>query len=138
MSDQNISFQPTIAVATVFEQVRPMQDQLAQISSILEPMRQLSELANVFEPLRNFEMQIRDLAKLLEPMRRFQDQLRQGLQQFGPLQALDQELDQLSEAFRQSLSQLAGALEPAVALQDRLPHPGNPALAAENPPQEGA
>ncbi len=65
MSDQNISFQPTIAVATVFEQVRPLQDQLAQISSILEPMRQLSELANVFEPLRHFETQIRDLAKLL-------------------------------------------------------------------------
>jgi Zn-dependent oligopeptidase len=65
------------------------------------------------------------LAKLLEPMRRFQDQLRQVLQQFGPLQALDQELEQLSEAFRQSLSQLAGALEPAVALQDRLAHLAN-------------
>jgi hypothetical protein len=58
-------------------------------------------------------------------MRSFQDQLRQVLNQFGPLQALDQELDQLSEGFCQSLSSLAIALEPAVTLQDRLAHLAN-------------
>ena len=111
-----------LAVAAVFEQVKPLQDQLAQIASILEPIGQLSELGNVFEPLRQFGTQIKGLAKLLEPMRSFQDQLRQVLNQFGPLQALDQELDQLSEGFCQSLSSLATALEPAVTLQDRLAH----------------
>ncbi len=113
MADQQISFHPTLAVEAVFEQVKPLQDQLAQIASILGPIGQLSELGSVFEPLRQFGAEIRDLAKLLEPMRSFQDQLRQVLNQFGPLQALDQELDQLSEGFCQSLSQLAAALEPA-------------------------
>ena len=56
MSDQ---FQPSIAVSAVFEQVKPLQEQLAQIAFILEPMHQLSELANVFEPLREFELQIK-------------------------------------------------------------------------------
>jgi hypothetical protein len=83
MADQQISFHPTLAVEAVFEQVKPLQDQLAQIASILEPIGQLSELGNVFEPLRQFGTQIKELAKLLEPMRSFQDQLRQVLNQFG-------------------------------------------------------
>src|SRR5208282_2913889 len=119
MSNQQVLFQPTLAVSTVFEQVRPLQERLAQIALILEPMQQLSELAKVFEPLREFEAKIKDLAKLLEPMHNFQNQLRQVLKQFEPLQALDQELDHLSVAFCESLGQLAAALEPAAALQDR-------------------
>ena len=53
-------------------------------------------------------------------MHNFQDQLRQVLKQFMPLQALDNELDQLSVMFRESLGHLATALEPAATLQDRL------------------
>ena len=59
---------------------------------------------------------------MLEPMHNFQDQLRQVLKQFAPLQDLDRELDQLSAAFGESLSQLVAALEPAATLQDRLAH----------------
>jgi hypothetical protein len=44
------------------------------------------------------------------------------LKQFSPLETLDQELSQLRLSFRESLSQLATALEPAAALQDRLAH----------------
>jgi regulator of replication initiation timing len=92
MSNQQGSFQPGFAVSTVFEQVKPLEEQLDQIKFILEPMHQLSELAKVFEPLRDFEAQIKELAKVLEPMRDFQAQLRQVLKQFTPLQTLDQEL----------------------------------------------
>lgn len=112
MSNNENSFQPGVAVSAVFEEVKPLQEQLTRIALILEPMQQLSELANVFQPLREFESKVKDLAKLLAPMRNFQDQLRGVLQQFGPLQALDNELDQLSMAFHESLSQLAAALEP--------------------------
>jgi hypothetical protein len=122
MSNKENSFQPGVAVSAVFEEVKPLQEQLSRIALILEPMQQLSELANVFQPLREFESKIKDLAKLLDPMRNFQDQLRRVLQQFGPLQGLDHELDQLSMAFHEGLSQLAAALEPAASLQDRLAH----------------
>ena len=88
-------FQPHLAVSTVFEQVRPLQERLAQIAYVAGPMHQLAELAKVFEPLREFEMQIEKLAKVLEPMHNFRDRLRQVLKQFTPLQALEQELDQL-------------------------------------------
>src|SRR5208337_2915204 len=107
MSNRQGSFQPGFAVATVFEQVKPLQVQLAQIAFILEPMHQLSELAKVFEPLRNFESQIRELAKVLEPMQNFQTQLRLAIKQFAPLQTLNQELDQLSVSFAENLNQLA-------------------------------
>ena len=66
MSEQQASFQPTLAVSTVFEKIWPLEDQLAQIAHILEPMHQLSQLANVFEPLREFEAQIKELAKVLD------------------------------------------------------------------------
>jgi DNA repair ATPase RecN len=122
MSNKEAPFQPSLAVSTVFEQAKPLHEQLAQIAFILEPMNQLSGLANVFEPLREFEVKIAELAQVLEPMHNFQDQLRRVLKQFTPLQALDQELDQLSAAFAESLSQLAAALEPAAQLQDRLAH----------------
>jgi hypothetical protein len=55
-------------------------------------------------------------------MHDFQHQLQQVLKQFSPLETLDQELNQLCLSFRESLSQLATALEPAAALQDRLAH----------------
>jgi hypothetical protein len=58
---------------------------------------------------------------VLAPMHNFQHQLRQVLKQFSPLETLDQELSQLCLSFRESLCQLATALEPA-ALQDRLAH----------------
>jgi chaperonin cofactor prefoldin len=124
-------FVPTAAVSTVFEQVRPIQESLAQVGSILEPMQQLSELTNLFEPLREFELQIKELAKVLEPMQNLQDRLRPVLQQFTPLKGLDQELNQLSAAFGESLSQLAAALEPAAKLPDQLTQ-----LAAQFKPAE--
>ena len=87
MATQQTSFEPGLAVSTVFDKVRPLQEQLAQIAFILEPMQQLSELASVFEPLREFEARIKDLAKVLAPMHNFQHQLRQVLNQFSPLEA---------------------------------------------------
>src|SRR5271154_6807632 len=111
MATQQTSFEPGLAVSTVFDKVRPLQEQLAQIAFILEPMQQLSELASVFEPLREFEARIKDLAKVLAPMHNFQHQLRQVLNKFSPLEALDQELSQLCVSFRENLNQLATDLE---------------------------
>src|SRR6202795_5394331 len=119
MATQRTSFEPGLAVSTVFDQIGPLQEQLAQIAVVLEPIQQLSELASVFEPLREFEGRIRDLAKVVAPMHNFQHQLQQVLKQFSPLETLDQELSQLCSSFRESLGQLATALEPAAALQDR-------------------
>jgi DNA repair exonuclease SbcCD ATPase subunit len=120
--DDSEPFRPRLAVATVFDQVKPLQRRLARIARAAEPIEQVSELADVFGKLREFEAKIKDLARLLEPMRIFQDQVRHALQQFTPLETLDQELVQLSASFGTSLNQLAAALEPAVALHDRLTH----------------
>ena len=102
MANQQVSFHPTLTIEAVFEtgKAASRSTLVAQIASILEPIGQLSELGSVFEPLREFGTQIKELARLLQPMRGFQDQLRkQVLNQFGPLKALDQELDQLTEGF---------------------------------------
>ena len=94
MATQRTSFEPGLAISTVFDQIGPLQEQLAQIAVILEPIQQLSELASVFEPLREFEGRVRDLAKVLAPMHDFQHQLQQVLKQFSSLEMLDQELSQ--------------------------------------------
>jgi len=120
-------FLPRAAVSTVFEQVRPIQEELSRIESIVEPMHQLSQLARVFEPLREFEVQIEGLAKVLEPMQNLQSHLRR----FTPLEGLDSELTKLSGAFGESLSQLAATLEPAARLGERLKQ-----LAAQFKPAE--
>ena len=110
-------FQPDRAVSAVFEQVKPLQEQVAKIAYILEPMRRLSELASLFESLRELEVKVRDLAQVLEPMHTSQNQ--PVRQQFTRPRPLDEQLDQLSLAFGESLSQLATALEPASMLQRR-------------------
>jgi hypothetical protein len=110
------TFRPNRAVSAVFEQVKPMQDQLAQIERVLEPMYQISELANVFESLQQFEAMVKDLARVLEPMHIFQNRFRQVRQQSTPPPALSEQLDKLS----MSLCQLAGALEASSTLQGRI------------------
>jgi hypothetical protein len=111
---------PRLSVRAVFEQVEPLQPQLARIASFHEPIQRLCDLANVLGPLREFELQVRDLSKVLEPMHNFQDRIRQMLKQCAPLEALDQELKQFCAAFGEGLSELAASLGPAVTLQDRL------------------
>jgi hypothetical protein len=113
-------FQARRAVATVFDQIEPLQAQLIRIASFREPMQRLCDLAKVFEPFREFELRVIDLARVLEPMRIFQDQLRQVMIHFAPLEHLDQELKQFRASFGEHLSELAVSLEPAVTLQDRL------------------
>ncbi len=115
-------FQARLAVATVFDQIEPLQAQLTRIASFREPMQRLCDLAKVFEPFREFELRVVDLARVLEPMHIFQDQLRQVLDEFAQLGALDQELKQLCASFGEHLSELAVSLGPAVTLQDRLAH----------------
>ena len=115
MSDQPKSFESIVAVSSIFEQVRPLQEQLAGLTHILEPVQQLAQLARVFQPLKEFETQIQELAKVLEPMHNFRRQLRSVLQQFSPLQDLNTQLDQLAVAFGESLRKLTEALEPAPA-----------------------
>ena len=110
------TFRPKRAVATVFEQVKPMQEQLAQIERVLEPMYQISELATVFESLQQFETMVKDLARVLEPMHIFQNRFRQVRQQSTPPPALSEQLDKLS----MSLCQLARALEASSTLQGRI------------------
>ena len=80
-------FQARLAVATVFDQIEPLQAQLTRIASFREPMQRLCDLAKVFEPFREFELRVVDLARVLEPMQIFQDQLRQVMNQFAPLEA---------------------------------------------------
>ena len=110
------TFRPNRAVAAVFEQVKPMQEQLAEIERVLEPMYQISELASVFESRQQFEAMVKDLARVLEPMHIFQNRFRQVPQQSTPPPALSEQLDKLS----MSLCQLAGALEASSALQGRI------------------
>jgi hypothetical protein len=108
------------AASAVFERVRQLQEELALLAFAAEPVHELFELTNVFEPLGQFRVKLSELATVLEPMRNFQDQLRLVFRQFASLEGLDRKLNQLCAAFSQSLSQLAAALEPAAALQDRL------------------
>jgi hypothetical protein len=114
------AFQARLAVSAVFDQVEPLQEQLARIASFREPMQRLGELANVFDELREFEMQVTDLARVLEPMHNFQDGLRPVPSQFPPLEALDHKLKRLCSSFGAHLSELTDALGPAVTLQDQL------------------
>jgi hypothetical protein len=109
-------FRPKRAVSAVFEQVKPFQQQLAQIEHVLEPMHHLSELANVFESLREFETLVKDLALVLEPMHIFQNRFRQVPQLPTPPPVLSMQLDKLSS----SLSQLADSLEQSSMLQRRI------------------
>ena len=114
------SFQARLSVSAVFDQVEPLQAQLARIASFREPMQRLGELANVFDELRKFEMQVSDLDRVLEPMHNFQDRLRPVPGQFPTLEALDRKLKRLCVSFGEHLSELADALGPAVTLQDQL------------------
>ncbi len=117
--DSNAS-QARLAVSAVFDQVEPLQSQLARIASFHEPMQRLGELANVFDELRKFAMQVSDLARVLESMHNFQDRLRPVPNQFAPLVALDGKLKRLCASFAEHLNELADALGPAVTLQDQL------------------
>src|ERR1700735_3863033 len=115
-------FQASLVVTAVFDQIEPLQAQLARIASFREPMQRLCDLAKVFEPFHEFEMRMIDLARVLEPMRIFQDQLRQVQNQFAPLETLDQELKQLCASFGEHLSELAASLGPAGTPQARHAH----------------
>jgi DNA repair ATPase RecN len=114
------AFQARPAVSAVFDQLEPLQVQLARIGSFREPMQRLGELANVFDELRKFAMQVSDLARVLESMHNFQDRLRPVPNQFAPLGALDEKLKRLCASFAEHLRELADALGPAVTLQDQL------------------
>jgi DNA repair ATPase RecN len=114
------AFQARPAVSAVFDQLEPLQAQLARIGSFHEPMQRLGELAHVFDELRKFAMQVSDLARVLESMHNFQDRLRPVPNQFAPLEALDEKLKRLCASFAEHLSELADALGPAVTLQDQL------------------
>ncbi|MGA9725472.1 MAG: hypothetical protein WBQ86_23650 [Candidatus Binatus sp.] len=116
------AFQARLTVSAVFDQVEPLQAQLARIASFRELMERLGELANVFDELRKFAMQVSDLARVLESMHNFQDRLRPVPNRFAPLAALDQTLKRLCASFAEHLSELADALGPAVELQDQLSH----------------
>ena len=114
------AFQARLAVSAVFDQVEPLQAQLARIASFREPMQRLGELAKVFDELRKFAMQVSDLARVFESRHNFQDRLRPVPNQFAPLEALDEKLKRLCASFAEHLSELADALGPAVTLQDQL------------------
>jgi DNA repair ATPase RecN len=116
------AFRARLTVSAVFDQVEPLQAQLARIASFHEPMQRLDELANVFAELRKFATQVSDLARVLESMHNFQDRLRPVPNRFAPLEALDQTLKRLCASFAEHLSELADALGPAVTLQDQLSH----------------
>jgi hypothetical protein len=114
------AFQARLAVSAVFDQVEPLQAQLARIASFRGPMQRLGELANVFDELRKFAMQVSDLARVFESRHNLQDRLRPVPNQFAPLEALDGKLKRLCASFAEHLSELADALGPAVTLQDQL------------------
>jgi hypothetical protein len=116
------AFQARLAVSAVFDQIEPLQAQLARIASYDVPIERLGELANVFEALSKFEVQVGDLAKVLESMHDFQHRLRPAPRQFAPLEGLDQQLKSLCGSFAEHLSGLADALAPAVTLQGLLAH----------------
>ena len=116
------AFRARLAVSAIFDQVEPLQAQLACIASFGEPMQRLGELAKVFDELRKFAMQVSDLAKVLESMHNFQDRLRPIPNQFAPLGALDEKLKRLCASFAEHLRELADALGPAVTLRDQLAH----------------
>jgi DNA repair ATPase RecN len=118
--DDSNAFQARLAVSAVFDQVEPLQAQLARIASFREPMQRLGDLANVFDELRKFAMQVSDLARVLESMHNFQDRLRPVPNQFAPLEALDEKLKRLCASFAEHLIELADALGPAVTLQNQL------------------
>jgi hypothetical protein len=118
--EDSSAFRARLAVSAVFDQVEPLQAQLARIASFREPMRRLGELANVFDELRKFAMQVGDLARVLESMHDFQDGLRPVPNQFAQLEALDEKLKRLCASFAEHLNELADALGPAVTLQDQL------------------
>lgn len=114
------AFQAGPVVSAVFDQIEPLQAQLARIASFREPIQRLGELAKVLDELCKFAMQVRDLARVLESMHNFQDRLRPVPNQFAPLEALDEKLRRLCASFAEHLSELADALKPAVTLQDQL------------------
>ena len=114
------AFQGRLAVSAVFDQVEPLQAQLARIASFRGPMQRLGELAKVFDELRKFAMQVSDLARVFESRYNFQNGLRPVPKQFAPLDALDEKLKRLCTSFAEHLSELADALGPAVTLQDQL------------------
>ena len=116
------AFQARLAVSTVFDQVEPLQAQLARIASFREPMQRLGDLAKVFDELRKFAMHVGDLARVLDSRHNFQDRLRPVPNQFAPLDALDEKLKRLCASFAEHLSEFADALGPAVTLQDQLAH----------------
>jgi DNA repair ATPase RecN len=114
------AFQARLTVSAVFDQVEPLQAQLARIASFRETIERLGELASVFDELRKFAMQVSDLARVLESMHHFQDRLRPVPNKFAPLEALDAVLKRLCASFAEHLSELADALGPAATLQDQL------------------
>jgi hypothetical protein len=114
------AFQARLAVSAVFDQVEPLQAQLARIASFREAMQRLGELANVFDELRKFAMQVSDLARVFESRHNFQNGLRPVPKQFAPFDALDEKLKRLCASFAEHLSELADALGPAVTLQGQL------------------
>ena len=66
--EDSSAFQARLAVSAVFDQVEPLQAQLARIASFREPMQRLGELAKVFDELRKFAIQVSDLARVFESM----------------------------------------------------------------------
>ena len=113
-------FHARLAVSAFFDQLEPLQAQLARIASFRETMQRLGELANVFDELCKFAMQVGDLARVFESMHNFQERPRPVPNQFAPLEALDEKLKRLCASFAEHLNELADALGPAVTLQDQL------------------
>lgn len=124
--------EPSAMMSEVFEPLKPLQEKLAQLSKVLEPIAQAQQLPETFDsirafkdklatvvaPLSNLEQEVEQLAHLFEPMRTFRDQIIETKGAFaGKTAELIRALEPLNRQ-RMQLKALADALDPVTKLYD--------------------
>jgi len=109
------------AVGKVFDETKPFQESLDELTRSLSQIEKIGESAELaFAPLKEFQAQLAQLAESFQPMRAFQAHLAEIGQTFEPMKVLHDQLAQVGESFHNHVEELVRALDPVKDFRDRI------------------
>jgi len=116
MSKAN-AVQTSEMVGQIFEPLKSVRDELAQLVNILEPISRAHQFALALEPIRAFREKV---ASVVEPLHNLEQEFGQFADAFEPMRILRDQMREISAGFAANVAEFAQVLEPLGALRRQL------------------
>jgi methyl-accepting chemotaxis protein len=111
------AIQTSEMVAQIFEPLKSVQDELAKMVKILEPINQVHQFADALEPIKAFKEKV---ASVVEPLHNLEQEFGQFADAFEPMRILRDQMREISATFAANVGQFAQILEPLGKLRRQL------------------